>query len=252
MMRIATTLTLFVLATFVAFSEAIPTEAGIPFRDDFQDGSFTDNMPVSWVAPDYAQIGSRSIEDGNFVIERTGRDLPLDTEVAGHTYGKVSLRTLARTNSETGIGLFAASTLSGPVDNADSGSQIWALLLGDGELLGGTVLGNIPEVNAQQQLPWDPTGQDVHLRLDYFSGSVKFWAWPASAEAPISPQLQFDVTRSPRLDTEGRIGIWIWNPLRGELGPVEFREVTAVPEPSALVLVAMGLVGPFGCRRRQY
>jgi hypothetical protein len=110
-------------------------------------------------------------------------------------------------------------------------------MLGNGELLGGTAVGNNVSTLDQRQLPWDPTDENVNVQLDYFDGTVKFWAWQEGAERPITPHLEFDVANIQGLDTEGRIGIWIWNPNLGRLGPVEFQEVWAVPEPNAGVLI---------------
>ena len=228
----------------------LPTAAaGELFLDTFEDGDFTDDMPVSWVAPDYAATGSRSIQNGNFVIERTGRQTALDTDVAENVYGDVSIRTLARTNSETGFGLFVASTLSGPVDGAGR-RQIWALIEGNGFLQAGTVVDNDVKALRQLQMPWDPTGRDVNLKLDYFDNVVEFSAWLEGTDEPANPHLTFNVTNTPDLPDEGRIGIWIWNPSSGELGPVEFREVEVIPEPGGVLLLATGLIAVAVCRRR--
>lgn len=65
-----------VTACLVAFGLAAPTTAATFFHDNFEDGSATDGQPVSWVAPGYAQTGTRVVQDGSLVLTAaSGRSL---------------------------------------------------------------------------------------------------------------------------------------------------------------------------------
>ena len=114
------------------------------FHDDFEDGDATNGMPVSWIAPAYADAGSREVIDKSFVLTTTSREFSMDTDVEGRVYGDVSLRTQFMSAAEDAVGLYVRSTLSGPLGNPSQGQQLWSFLEGDGSLvIGRLVEGNI-------------------------------------------------------------------------------------------------------------
>ncbi len=151
--------------------------AGTIFIDNFDDGSLTDNKPVSWRSD---QGGSIRIQDQSLIL--TGNSVPLAVPNTPNR-PNVSIQARVRLLEGTSIGL--AGRRGVPVNGRES---YFAYLVRDGATnyagiaYGGSVQG-IDEV----EVPFDVRFEDVNLQLDIFGNQIKYWAWPANQPRPAAP-----------------------------------------------------------------
>jgi hypothetical protein len=156
---------------------------GIVFRDDFEDGSATDGIPVTW-SPVPGYTGSFEVIDGDYVMTR-----PSDIE---EMYSLVNQYTLADTSIRTQARL---------IGNA------WWLLLGARSTPAGTYV-ILMKNNARLEIwrfgpsassSWmlaganvgiDPREQDVLLRFDVIGNELSAWAWLVGDPMPAEPQVR--------------------------------------------------------------
>ena len=196
----------------------------LPIFDDFEDGNADD-----WIAPEYNLAGSREVVDGNFVLTGNQRFNSIDTEWGTEVYGDVSIHTLFKITAEDSAGVFARSTLAGPLASR-RGYQPYGVLHGDGRLALGHAIGNAAGTRLKDvSVGFDPTGQDVHLQFDVAGIQASLTAWLDGTEQP-PPQIKLNLPYASGYSDEGKIGIWTFQPGSGAgaIGPVEFQFVEAV------------------------
>lgn len=225
------------LATYLSFTTCLAIlvtssqAQTLPIFDDFEDGD-----AAGWIAPEYNLAGTREVVDGNFVLTGRRRWNSMDTEWGSEVYGDVSIHTLFKITAEDSAGVFARSTLDGPMASR-TGFQAYAFLEGNGRLRVGQAVGKVANNLRGTSVGFDPTGQDVHMQFDVVGVQASLTAWLDGTEQP-SPQLKVNL-RYPSgsaAESGGRIGIWTFQPGSVALGPVEFRFVEAfepVPELAA-------------------
>ncbi len=214
------------------------------FLDDFEDGSVVDGNPVSWTVPGYADGGTREVINGSFVLQAPSTLFGMDTDVEGHIYRDVSLRTQFKINGDQqGVGLYVLSTLAGPPGSGSEGLQLDSELDGNstGELSIIYFQNGAPTILATSNLGYDPTGLDMHMQFDLVGNFATLSAWQDGTEPPASPLLRYDVSQIADLPSEGRIGLYtVAFDDSAVTQPTEFRYFEAVPEPSTFVLVTLG------------
>ena len=115
--------------------------------------------------------------DGNFVLTGNQRFNSIDTEWGNAVYGDVSIHTLFKITAEDFAGVFARSTLAGPLASR-TGYQPYGVLHGDGILALGHAIGSAPGTPLRLvSVGFDPTGQDVHLQFDVAGIQASLTAW---------------------------------------------------------------------------
>lgn len=237
-----------ILAVLIASDLNQVSEAGNYFRDDFEDGSATDGTPANWVPVPGWGTGTREVVDGSFVHTPAGSDPILhemDTDVAGETYGDVSLRSQFSISGSCWAVLYARSTydIPGVVTNFQVfgyvrgfGRNTFQIALGYANDLGANLL-------AETFVPLPDREADLHLQFDVFGDSMRLTGWPDGSDRPAAPQLTYDISaltdRAGTKVSEGKIGVFVV-----PFGPntqVAFRDFEVVPEPSTWILFVGGV-----------
>lgn len=215
------------------------------FIDDFEDGSATDGMPVTWVPIPTFATGSRDVVNGEYVLtpEAATIGTEMDSEVAGLVFGDVSLRTLVRSGPENWVGIYGRSNFVGP-----SGGSVSGGFRTDGLLFIATSTNTSNDILDSQSLAHGLANEDVHLQLDIFGTDLSLTMWLDGDDKPSMPQLNAPIPFSP---SEGTIGVAVIPTGTQTLSPVAFDFIAAVPEPGALVLTLAGMLGFLRFRRRE-
>jgi hypothetical protein len=239
--------------------------AGTFLHDDFEDGSTTDGMPVTWALDPQFNGGTHSVQNGSYVLTPDSiNDYPndnaseIDVFPEGQTFGQVSLRSVVRLlgpQNDFWVGLAGRITSDADKQN----TAIWGALRPSGQLMVGAF--NVKENMRTTWLgsygPAAPSlqAQDVNLQLDLFADSAALTAWVVGTQRPASPQI-FIPNLPDFLPSEGRIGMWTAQRLANPVAPVAFRyfEAVPVPEPATASIVTAGgamlATGVFVGRRR--
>lgn len=160
-----------------------------PFIDDFQDGSASDDAPVSYipgttpatitmvnqdmVLTKPIQVASWSL--GLTIVQKSGKALSSE-DVSAQTVVRVS-------DSAAYAGIYMQGQAKPP--NGDGGAIV-GFIRGDGGITTGSYL-----VAPQQTLPTplDPINNDVVLRVDSVGAKVTITAWAAG-----DPSLKYSLT----------------------------------------------------------
>jgi hypothetical protein len=224
------------------------------FFDDFEDGDVTNDIPLSddgtpviWT-PNPIQPGDYDVLDGDYVLAPVpeGQSF-MASNVEDVDFGGTSIRSRMSMSQLNGrVGLTVRNQNAGDTHNYtamlytpnQTGSSLQLYRSGDGDesiLLGSVAVFLL-----------NPSTDDAMLQLDAFGDELKVWAWKAGDPMPGEPQL----TRIDSTYESGFAGILS---VRGATG--SFRSVEAadmhIPEPSALTLAALGLLGLIARRRRR-
>jgi len=157
---------------------------GIVFRDDFEDGSATDDAPVTWT-PAPTATGRFEVIDGDYVLTRPSNIEEMYCYVDKYmTLADTSIRTQARLiPGAWWFGIFARGNLG-------EGLYI-ALMFNNGKLeiwrfgASAYVGANLASAN----LGIDPSAQDVLLRFDVIGNKLSAWAWREGDPMPAEPQV---------------------------------------------------------------
>jgi hypothetical protein len=216
-----------------AMFASIPGHAATILFDDFEDGSFNDDSPVTWQGD---LGGMLAIEDGSLIV--SGFSVPLAVPEIGPSENvsiQVQMRVLegdyagiaGRRTTGVRRGYFAA--VGEYLNNGVPTNDVFLAYAGSLEVL------------HAQDVDFDPKLEDVILQMDIFGNEITYWAWPADEGRPAEPigKIVDDVLAS----VSGGIYLWASSPgLSGSLtGRAAFRYVRvadiAIPEPSSLALV---------------
>ncbi len=218
-----------------------PFQTGAPFRDDFEDGSATDGMPVTWEPTAIVSNGTYRVENGSFVLRPTVAGGGLLSLARGVDAKDVSLRTQLRSiGSSEGMSLFARfdltqgtfkGTYQGGIDSTGLAYIVWndaQLQVHDLDLI---------------QTSFRPANEDVVVQFDVFGDSLSLYVWRPDEPMPTTPLL---TVNDDRFSAAGRIGIL--TDTAGVGGGI-FRYVEAsnfpLPEPSSAALGSLGAVSLF-------
>lgn len=208
---------------------------GIFFVEDFEDGNLNDNDPVSWRRGVWIS-GQESVEDGSLVIKNTtgGAYLgPKHPDGNWMGYEDVSIRAQLRITEPRPLTWVA---LNGRTPDYRS-YGVWYETNGMVHLRETQSDGSVV-TNQSVQTDLDATTTDIWLRLDTQGDQIRGWAWKAGDPMPEQPFAEF----TDNTLTDGSVGIWV-EPFGGPASIAIRRfEVLPIPEPSGLVLFAIGVV----------
>jgi hypothetical protein len=206
--------------------------ASTVFFDDFEDGNEKDGNPVTWL-PGSETSGTGQVVAGDYVLSGTR----LSSFAAGsNPFRDGSIRTQLRflqPNNSTFAYLYSRSPTE--VDAAYVGG-----IRQDGLLAIVETSAGVPDqIHATAATSLSPLTRDVILQLDTFGSRISLSAWHVGDPQPAQPQLVvFDNTL-----TSGEFGVGITSTGGGPPSQVAFRQFSAVPEPTTVVLGSMsGLV----------
>lgn len=246
------------LAILFLLQNVSPSEAGKPFRDDFEDGSISDNQPVTWsiAAPPF-DAGKAELLGGSLVLTPSTEKDPypgdpeiseLDMVVSDQMYHNISVETVVRaTGPNVSIALIGA--LDTFFTNGKIGKGVYGLFRNDGSL--GVSYGSDSDVSilANSASNLSLFKQDVHLKFEVINDRVTFSAWADGDQPPAVPQISRILPIPVRpLSYEGR-------PVIGAISEsavpdgVAFRDVSVVPEPAMGGLSMLAIVGLLRYRR---
>jgi hypothetical protein len=173
-----------ILALVLTLVGSVAT-GGIVFLDDFEDGSATDGVPVTW-SPAPGATGSFEVIDGDYVLTR-----PRDTE---EMYSRVNQYTLADTSIRTQARLIGSNAWwfgLGARGNVGDGTYV-ALLKNNASLeiwLFGPSRSSSGML-ASADVGIDPRAQDVLMRFDVIGNELSAWAWREGDPMPAEPQVR--------------------------------------------------------------
>jgi hypothetical protein len=222
------------------------------FIDDFEDGSATDDDPVSWVLTPPFDKGTIEVLDGDLLITPSNEGTPIpgvpnwteiDVSPEGLEYDQVSIRTQVRSlrSADNNVGLFARNT---------DETSLWAYIQPNGRMVLSTYDGTHNEqwtYNSQ----FNTASNDIHLRFDITNDQAMFSAWYDGQDPPEHPQL---IAYIPDYISEtGRVGLWNGEIRSGTTRTslaVRYFEALPIPEPTGFTLCVFALLGLFGYARR--
>jgi hypothetical protein len=253
--RIFSTLTLTVLFA----SLALQASAATVFRDNFSDGSVTNDVPLDWngnpVRWTELSNGDFDATSGDYVFTPTTNSDPMSSTVADIALTDTSIRTQVRTSSEDGS-VFVLARVQEPLEALSGGAYSGGLDYNPN--FGGTrlILGRSNRSGPPTRfgdltvLPFDVRIDDAVLQLDVIGNELKLWVWKAGDPMPDQPQL----TATDNTWSEG--------PMRivndaDNLNVATFRYVHVadshipIPEPTTLLLAMFGMAGTCCYRRRR-
>lgn len=211
------------------------------FTDNFEDGSATDGMPVTWTPEPPFDTGEFNVVGGDFLITpgpvpSLGPDwFESDAFVADRVFGDVTVKTQVRA-------LGSGRSHTGVVVLSDfSSTSLWAAIRDDGRMIVGAF-------NDEFEDLWEATSQvspiqmDVNLQFTVSDDAAEFYAWAVGGEKPSAPQLV--VPNLPDyLLTEGHVGVFVASGSRTtQSTPSAYRWFAAVPEPSTFALTTLAFL----------
>jgi hypothetical protein len=224
------------------------------FFDDFEDGDVTNGIPLSddgtpviWT-PNPISPGDYDVLDGDYVLAPVpeGQSF-MASNVEDVDFGGTSIRSRVSISQVNGrVGLTVRNQNAGDTHNYTAiletinpaASDLQLYRTGDG--LETVLLGRVAV------LLLNPSTDDAMLQLDAFGDELKVWAWKAGDPMPGEPQL----TRIDSTYESGFVGIISYQGATGSFRSVEAADMH-IPEPSALTLTALGLLGLIARRRRR-
>ncbi len=179
--------TIVFLASFVVALTLVGSIArgGIVFRDDFEDGSATDGVPVTWT-PVPGMTGSFEVIDGDFVMTRPSNIEEMYAAVNQYTLADTSIRTQARL---IGSGAWWLALLA---RGSFTDYTTYALLLRNDkrlEIWRFGPPGPNSRILAGADVGIDPRAQDVLLRFDVIGNELSARAWREGDPMPVEPQV---------------------------------------------------------------
>jgi len=228
-----------------------PAVAGPYFLDDFEDGSATDGMPVTWaaIAPwdtgTFVVVGdvekSLAVTPGGPGIEGE-----MDVEVVGRPIRgdlRILTRVLVPRNNIAAV--FARNKQIGPSD-----SDIFQFIAGinaSGQLGLTNYDGRASTDIATVSPGFDPFAKDVNLEFEIVGDVARLKAWPEGTTEPPTAQLTVDISSIRDFNgnkvTEGSVGVLAFAPSTPTTS--YFRFFQAVPEPCTNYLAA-SMIGATG------
>lgn len=200
------------------------------FRDTFNDGDAEDGMPVTWTPlPD--RVGNYDASSGDYVLSPIfpGTTDTLRSLAEESTLADTSIRSQVSLQNDGSFLIIGARDLYFAfILRTNSGSTRAGITRDDSN----TVLSDIVE------LPFDVLQEDAVMQFDVIGNSLRLWVWPASGFRSKEPQATaVDDTYESGLVSVGS----------STEGRATFRYVHVadmhIPEPSALFLAVVGMLG---------
>lgn len=248
------------MVLFLLASTQSLTLAGQPFYDDFEDGSATDQKPVTWsIYPTPFDAGKAEVINGSLVLTPSTEKDPypsdpevseLDMVVTDQLYHNISVETVVRaTGPNTWIaGIGALDTF---INHGKQGKGVFGLFRDDGLMSVNYGSDSDISVLGQFNTGLNFVTTDVHLKLDVVNDRVMFSSWAEGSQPPANPQIsrQLPIPVRP-LSYQGRAIIASLSDSETPDG-IAFRYVSVVPEPSMGGLSVIGLLGLVRSIRRR-
>ena len=256
--RIFSALTLTVLFASLASQASAETV----FRDNFSDGSVTndvpvdrDGNPVTWA--ELPNIGVYDATTGDYVLTPTTNNDSMSSPVVYISLKEVSIRTQVRTSRDLGS-VFVTARAQDPLVHPGSRGYFGGLEYR--AALGGTrlILGRSDGPNDFEffggfpVLPFDMTKEDAVFQLDFIGDELKLWGWKAGDPMPDQPQL----TATDSTYSEGTMRI-VNDAENSNIATFRYVHVAdshipiPIPEPTTILLVMLGMAGTCCYRRRR-
>jgi hypothetical protein len=238
---------------------ASQASAATVFYDDFSDGSVINDVPVDrdgnpvrWT--EQPNSGDFDATSGDYVLTATTNDR-MSSEVVDITLTDISIRTQVRTSADD-TGVFVSARVQEPLGFPGS-SETYFGGIGDNANTGGTSIflgrsdgpGDFMFFGVSPVLPFDVRTEDGVLQLDVIGNELKLWGWKAGDPMPDQPQLT--ATDSKYSEGTMRISNNADNPNISTFRYVHVADMH-IPEPSALALTVLGLLGLIANGRRRH
>ncbi len=240
------------LAILFLLQSVSPSEAGKPFRDDFEDGSINDNQPVTWsIYPSPLDAGKAELIAGSLVLTPSTEKDPypsnpeiseLDMVMSDQMYHNISVETVVRTTGPN-VSIAAIGGLDTFFTNGKIGKGVYGLFRDDGSLGISYQSDSDVSILANSTSNLSFFKQDVHLKFEVINDRVNFSAWADGDQPPAVPQISRILPIPVRpLSYEGRPVIAALSESAVPDG-IAFRYVSVVPEPTMGGLSILALLG---------
>jgi len=241
----------FLIAVLCAIGNVRLAYGQTAFFDDFQDGSATDGMPVTWRQHGHGPDGAWTVVDGDYVAKGIN---PNVSETMGTQATDVIFSDAVSAQAKATI-LEGAGNLALKVRGSGDG-----FFLGYGASIDST--GNAFLFRLEGNATTTPpivlsltsglgftSNDEVNLRLDAVGSELRFTVWPEGSERPTTPTLVANDAAFP----QGAVGFAFAEALSAPNSTALFHEFRAVviPEPSTLPLAGLSLLAVLPLRRRR-
>lgn len=247
------------LAILFLLQSVSSSEAGKPFRDDFEDGSISDNQPVTWsiYAPPF-DAGKAELLGGSLVLTPSTEKDPypgdpeiseLDMVVSDQMYHNISVETVVRA---TGPNVWAAGI--GGLDtfftNGKQGKGVYGFIDNEGGLSINYASDSDASALGRFTTQLSFLKQDIHLKFDVINDRVNFSAWAEGDQPPAAPQISRLLPIPVRPPSHQGRPVVVSLSRSDTPDGFAFRYVSVVPEPAIGGISVLAILGLLRHRRK--